>query len=315
MLGLPWNKEQDSLSITVPPEKATLTKRGILAKLAKIYGPLGLVLPETLSGKLVYCTVCDTKGAWDAHLSCDLAKLWVKWESRLPERFAVPRSLVVHWEEIEQIDLHSFGDVCANGLAACVYAVIWQASGTNQGLIAARSRLSKQGLTIPRLELVSGHMAVNLVDNVRDALDGLPVRSTHCWLDSSVALYWIRGQGEYKQFMANRVQKIKQSQRGDMALCSHSRESHWSCKSWRACRESWSVVAWTKVAWISRTLASGCTKRAVRRKPNWSQTCAESAQSRSKREEQDCRSTTQVSVTESCTYLCVDAEIRTQLSL
>ena len=63
MLGLPWNKEQDSLSITVPPEKATLTKRGILAKLAKIYGPLGLVLPETLSGKLVYCAVCDTKGA------------------------------------------------------------------------------------------------------------------------------------------------------------------------------------------------------------------------------------------------------------
>ena len=51
-------------------------------------------------------------------------------------------------------------------------------------------------------------MAVNLVDYVRDALDGLPVRSTHCWLHSSVALYWIRGQGEYKQFVANRVQKI-----------------------------------------------------------------------------------------------------------
>ena len=95
-LGLLWNKEQDPLSITVPPEKATLTKRGILAKLAKIYDPLGLVSPETLCGKLVYRTVCDTKGAWDAHLSRDLAKLWVKWESRLPERFAVLRSLVVH---------------------------------------------------------------------------------------------------------------------------------------------------------------------------------------------------------------------------
>ena len=208
MLGLPWNKEQDSLSITVPPEKATLSKRGILAKLAKIYDPLGLVSPETLSGKLIYRAVCDTKGAWDADLSRDLAKLWVKWESRLPESFTIPRSLVVHREEIEQIDLHSFGDACSNGVAACVYAVISQASGTNQSLIAARSRLSKQGLTIPRLELVAGHMAVNLVDNVRDALDGLPVRSTHCWLDSSVALYWIRGQGEYKQFVANRVQKI-----------------------------------------------------------------------------------------------------------
>ena len=189
-------------------KKATLTKRGILAKLAKIYDPLGLVSPETLGGKLFYRAVCDTKGAWDAHLSRDPARQWVKWESRLPERFAVPRSLVVHREEIEQIDLHSFGDACANGVAACVYAVIRQASRTNQGLIAARSRLSKQGLTIPRLALVSGHMAVNLVDNVRDALDGLPVRSTHCWLDSSVALYWIQGQGEYKQFMANCVQKI-----------------------------------------------------------------------------------------------------------
>ena len=208
MLGLPWNKEQDSLSITVPPEKATLTKRGILFKLAKIYDPLGLVSPETLSGKLIYRAVCDTKGAWDADLSRDLAKLWVKWESRLPEQFTIPRSLVAHREEIEQIDLHSFGDACAKGVAACVYAVIGQASGTSQGLIAARLRLSKQGLTIPRLELVAGHMAVNLVDNVRDALDGLPVRSTHCWLDSSVALYWIRGQGEYKQFVEHRVQKI-----------------------------------------------------------------------------------------------------------
>lgn len=66
-------------------------------------------------------------------------------------------------------------------------------STNNQCLITARSRLSKQGLTIPRLELVAGHMAVNLVANVRDALDGLPISSTYCWLDGSVTLYWIRG--------------------------------------------------------------------------------------------------------------------------
>ena len=51
-------------------------------------------------------------------------------------------------------------------------------------------------------------MAVNLVANVRNALDGLSISSTHCWLDSSVALYWIRGPGEYKQFVANLVEKI-----------------------------------------------------------------------------------------------------------
>ena len=144
MRGLPWNKEQDSLSIPVPPEKATLSKRGILAKLAKIYDPLGLVSPKTLSDKLIYRAVCDTKGARAANLLRDLAKLWLKWERRMPESFTIPRSLVVHREEIEQIDLHSIGDACANKVAACVYAFIRQASGTNQGLIPGRSRLAKQ---------------------------------------------------------------------------------------------------------------------------------------------------------------------------
>lgn len=213
MLCLSWNKEQDSLSITVPAEKAMVTKRGILAKLAKIYDPLGLVSPETVSGKLIYRAVCDTKKAWDAELPRDLAKAWMKWESGLPQSFEVPRSLALHREDIEHIELHSFGDACANGVAACVYGVIRQASVTNQGLIGAGSRLSKQGLTIPRLELVAGHMAVNLVANVRNALDGLPISSTHCWLDSSVALYWIRGQGEFKQFVANRVKKINSHER------------------------------------------------------------------------------------------------------
>ena len=208
ILGLPWNKKRDTVSVEVPTEQARLTKRGILAKLAKIYDPLGLISPETLRGKLIYRAVCDSKRAWDAELLRDMTKAWVKWESGLSQSFEVPRSLAVHREEIEGIELHSFGDASANGVAACVYAVVRQTAGTNQGLIAARSRLSKQGLTIPRLELVAGHMAVNLITNVREALEGLPLTSMHCWLDSSVALYWIRGQGEHKQFVSNRVQKI-----------------------------------------------------------------------------------------------------------
>ncbi|XP_022778095.1 uncharacterized protein LOC111319613, partial [Stylophora pistillata] len=165
ILGLPWNKERDTVNVQVPSEEAKLTKRGILAKLAKIYDPLGLNSPETLRGKLIYRAVCDSKIAWDAELSGDIAKSWVKWESGLPQSFEVPRPLTVHRQEIERIELHSFGDASTKEVAACVYAVVRQASGTNQGLIAAKSRLSKQGLTIPRLELVAGHKAVNLITN------------------------------------------------------------------------------------------------------------------------------------------------------
>ena len=158
-----------------------LTKRGILAKLAKIYDPLRLVSPETLSGKLIFREVCDTKKTWDAELTRDLAKASIKWESGLPQSFEMPISLALYREDIEYIELHSFGDAFGNRVAACVYGIIQQASGTNQGLIAARSMLTKQGLTIPRLELVDGHMAVNLVANVSFTLSGLSA-PIHCFL-------------------------------------------------------------------------------------------------------------------------------------
>ena len=98
------------------------------------------------------------------------------------------RSISLYQEEIDEIQLHAFGDASDREVCAAVYALVKQASGISQGLITAKSRLAKQDLTIPRLELVSGHMALNLITNVRQALNG-PALATkdHCWLDSSVA--------------------------------------------------------------------------------------------------------------------------------
>lgn len=53
-------------------------------------------------------------------------------------------------------------------------------------------------------------MVTNLVDNVKEALEGLPLRNAHCWLDSAVVRHWIRGDGKYKQFRGNRVRKTKE---------------------------------------------------------------------------------------------------------
>ena len=36
----------------------------------------------------------------------------------------------------------------------------------------------------------------------------MKVSSVYCWSDSTVALYWLNG--EYRQFVANRVAKIKE---------------------------------------------------------------------------------------------------------
>ena len=208
MLGLSWNKGKDTLSITFLEEKAQTTKRGILRFMASIYDPLGFASPITLQGKLLYRAACEEKMSWDEQLPDQVNKQWLKAEKNLPTSVEVPRSLAGFREEIEAIDLHLFGDTSGHGTAAVIYAVVYQQSGVTQGLVAARSQLAKKGLTIPRLELVSAHMAANLGQNVVDALEGLPVRNVYGWLDSTVALHWIKGQGNYKQFVANRVRKI-----------------------------------------------------------------------------------------------------------
>ena len=112
-------------------------------------------------------------------------------------------------EKIQEIELHAFGDANAKGIAAAVYSIVKQESGVNVGLVAAKARLAKQGLTIPRLELVATHMATNLIINVKQALEGMPVTQLHGWLDSLVVLHWLKGGGQYKQFVANRVSKIQ----------------------------------------------------------------------------------------------------------
>ena len=85
-----------------------------------------------------------------------------------------------------------------------------QSSGISQGLVTAKSRLAKQGLTIPPVELVAGYMTVHLAIKFREALKGfLLATNIQCWLDGTVALQWMSDHGEYRQFVvANRIKKI-----------------------------------------------------------------------------------------------------------
>ena len=49
LLGVPWDKEKDEIQVSFPISTAEPTKRSILGKVAKIYDPLGLASPVTLS--------------------------------------------------------------------------------------------------------------------------------------------------------------------------------------------------------------------------------------------------------------------------
>ena len=105
IFGLPWDKNRDSIQITVRNEAAENTKRGILGKLAKIYDPLGLVSPLTLTGKTLYREACDLKLAWDTPLPSTLLQKWLKYGRSLPCQVSAPRSLAKAEEPIESVEL------------------------------------------------------------------------------------------------------------------------------------------------------------------------------------------------------------------
>ena len=63
LLGLGWDKVEDTLHVSFPELPAEETKRGILANLVKVYHPLGIVSPIMLEGKVLYRESCIQRNA------------------------------------------------------------------------------------------------------------------------------------------------------------------------------------------------------------------------------------------------------------
>ena len=61
LLGLMWNKQNDTISVSFPLEISPPLSAVFLIKIAKIYDPLGLTAPLSLQGKLLYRAACDVK--------------------------------------------------------------------------------------------------------------------------------------------------------------------------------------------------------------------------------------------------------------
>ena len=146
-----------------------------------------MVAPVTLVSKKIYREICDRKLLWDEELPPDLKKRWRKWMKDLKNGIRMTRSVVRKLKKIDAIDLHSFGDASNNGVSAVVHAVVHQETDVNQGFVAAKARLAKKSLTIPRKELVAGHMSANLVRKVKKPWKIYPfetfiVGSTVQWL-------------------------------------------------------------------------------------------------------------------------------------
>ena len=108
-------------------------------------------------------------------------------------------------EKIRSVTL----DASSKGACAAVYAVVDQLKEKSQGLLKSKSRLPKKSLTIPRLELIAARMATNLLSSAKIALHKIPISNCYGSSDSTTVLFLLQDNNMYKQFVRNRVQKIK----------------------------------------------------------------------------------------------------------
>ena len=222
ILGLHWNKKKDTLGINFTKCKQVeeSTKREVLKAMASVYDPLGIVSPFLLVAKNIYREICDSRHSWDAPLQELLKIKWIAWIKSLPSLQKFPRCIPKTRAIISGVELHGFGDASKNGCCSAIYAVIYQRNEVSKGLLKANSRISKRDTSIPRLELIGGHMVTNSLSNVRNALHNYPIISTYAWLDSTVVLHWIQNDNkEWKQFVSNRVIKINEKQNIEWRYC------------------------------------------------------------------------------------------------
>ncbi|KAG1661284.1 Cyclin-dependent kinase 8 [Nymphon striatum] len=220
VLGMSWDSVSDCFTfvgVDLPDiEVVRYTKRVVLSLIARVFDPLGLVLPFTVTAKFLFQDIWRLGLNWDDDLPSECQESFKRWliELHTLQEVSVPRQyLQGNWSDISvALELHAFGDASLKGYGACVYIRYIKSDGQYKStLVRACARVAPlERKTLPRLELLGALVTAQLLCSVIRDLRLPPDTNYTCWSDSMVALGWIRSSpSRWKQWVANRVAKIQ----------------------------------------------------------------------------------------------------------
>lgn len=219
VLGVSWDPEKDVFTFLTAdlPVPIRCTKRVVLSLVARVFDPLGFVLPYTMTARFLFQDVWRLGLEWDEELPDDLRTAFLKWlgDLKVLRGVTIPRQfLPISWTESlssGSLELHAFGDASLKGYGACVYLACTNASGEVKSvLVRSCARVAPlERKTLPRLELLGCLVTAQLLQCVIRSLQLGDIKYT-CWSDSMVALGWIKGSpSKWKPWVANRVSTIQ----------------------------------------------------------------------------------------------------------
>ena len=216
-LGLKWDTMKDTLTfiIEIDQSKAeTYTKRQVASCAAKLFDPIGLIIPFTVRSKILLQSLWAKGIDWDSEIPAETCQRWVQWLKEVPDlgNLNIPRCyLEFPMNRYSQFELHAFGDASELAYAAVEYLRALSIDGhVSTILVMSKSRIGPvKRVTLPRLELMAAVITTRLCTYARNVLD-CSIDRIYCWTDNLSTLHWVRDlHSQWKPFAANRVVEIQ----------------------------------------------------------------------------------------------------------
>ena len=220
VLGLAWDSKEDTISfdltaIAKHAKGLTAMKRNTLKLLARIFDPLGIIGPVTITVKTLFQEACREKISWDNPLGGSIKKAVEVWIKSFVEcgQIRMKRCVYEHIrKEVLECLVHGFADASKKGYCAVKYLVYTTRTGKYSRMLTCKTRVAPlKQLSIPRLELLAFLILARLVCTIKNALTSqVSIQNVKLWSDSMTALYWIKNQRKWKQFVRHQVNEILQ---------------------------------------------------------------------------------------------------------
>ncbi|XP_077361612.1 uncharacterized protein LOC144006574 [Festucalex cinctus] len=217
-LGLRWLCNSDSLRYKYQKlDPPTPTMRNIYSVLARLYDPLGFIVPFTTRAKVLVQRLWDKQREWDdPSIPEEVLQPWSEWEEELHHlsQVTLPRcytSPAIDTPNCSR-EVHVFADASEKAYGSVAYLRTEDTRGQVEvAFLTDRSRVApKKQQSIPRLELCAALTAAQLAALLQRELT-LTINSITLWTDSTTVLTWLQSDScRFKVFVGTRVAEIQE---------------------------------------------------------------------------------------------------------
>ena len=184
------------------------TKRSILSSLAKIFDPLGFVLPVTVTGKVLMRNLWLRKFDWDTPLDNDDVIIWNKLCSDLDNLKNLEFNRKAY-NDSDNLDLFIFCDASKQMYGFVSYMRKTGESISNKFLFAKARSSPLKTKTLPTLELMSVFLAFKCLESILTSV-AANIGKVFVCVDAQIVLSWILSKKIKSKnvFASNRVNDI-----------------------------------------------------------------------------------------------------------